>query len=221
MSCSTCNNKNCNNSSLCGCKDTYLTSPLPCPTPVACPAAQPCSETFDSQCIVYTGLPLTCDEDTVVATNTNVAEALADIIDYFCNNITPTASAYEYIDSFFATGDEFITSTSWYVPTNFAGFVYTADYTGKYKITLTARCTDEDADSGADIGLGINSADPVGTGSSNPFIIKTFRGVYGVQTHTYIINLTLGDIMRLKFKSTSSAVMGIDPLYMTIEKISN
>jgi hypothetical protein len=219
MSCSTCNNKNCNNSSLCGCKDSYLTSPAPFPTPVGCLTPEPCSEVLDAQCIVYTGSPLTCDQDTVVATNTTVADGLANIIDYFCN--TPPPGAYEYIDSFFATGDEFITSTSWYVPANFAGFVYTADYTGKYKITLTAECGDEDPNSGADVGLGINSADPVGTNASNPFIIKRFRGVYGVQTHTYIINLTVGTVMQLKFKSTSSAVMSIDPLYMTIEKISN
>jgi hypothetical protein len=88
MSCSTCNNKNCNNSSLCGCKDTYLTSPLPCPTPVACPDRQPCSETFDAECIVYTGPNLQCGSDDVVLTNTSINLALEDIITYFCQELT-------------------------------------------------------------------------------------------------------------------------------------
>jgi hypothetical protein len=90
MSCSTCNNKNCNNSSLCGCKDTYLTSPLPCPTPVACPDRQPCSEVFDAACVVYTGPDLQCGLDDVVLTNTPLNLALEDIIGYFCENTGST-----------------------------------------------------------------------------------------------------------------------------------
>jgi len=70
----------------CGCKDSYLTTPPPCPTPDDCPEAQPCSEVFDAQCIVYTGDPITCNQDTVVATGDTVAEALNDIVDYFCDN---------------------------------------------------------------------------------------------------------------------------------------
>lgn len=70
----------------CGCKDSYLTTPPPCPTPDDCPEAQPCSEVFDAQCIVYTGDPITCNQDTVVATGDTVAEALNSITDYFCEN---------------------------------------------------------------------------------------------------------------------------------------
>jgi hypothetical protein len=87
MSCSTCNNKNCNNSTKCGCTDSYLTSPLPCPTPVDCPEAQPCSETFDSQCIIYTGDNIICDTTVVVNTDTNIEQSLNSIVDYFCTEI--------------------------------------------------------------------------------------------------------------------------------------
>jgi hypothetical protein len=176
---------------------------------------------LDAQCIIYTGDPLTCVLDTVVASNTSVADALANIVDYFCNNVTPGASEYLYIDSFFATNDTFISNTNWHVPSNYAGFVYTAAYTGKYKITLTAVCADEDPNSQAEIGLGINSADPVGSLTTSPFLIKYYRGDYNTQTHTYIIDLTLAEIMRLKFKSIGSQVMSIQFLYMTVEKISN
>ena len=80
-----CNHTNIN----CGCKDSFLTTPAPCPTPVGCPDPQPCSEVFDAQCIVYTGDPIICDQDTVVATNDTVADALNQVVDYFCNQPAP------------------------------------------------------------------------------------------------------------------------------------
>jgi hypothetical protein len=72
----------------CGCKDSFLTTPAPCPTPEGCPDPQPCSEVFDAQCIVYTGDPIICDQDTVVATNDTVADALNQVVDYFCGQST-------------------------------------------------------------------------------------------------------------------------------------
>jgi hypothetical protein len=43
----------------CGCEDTFLTSPAPCPTPEGCPSPEPCSEVFNAQCVIYTGDVLT------------------------------------------------------------------------------------------------------------------------------------------------------------------
>ena len=71
----------------CGCKDSFLTTPAPCPTPDGCPDPQPCSEVFDAQCIVYTGDPIICGEDVVVPTNTNLAVALNLISTYYCSKI--------------------------------------------------------------------------------------------------------------------------------------
>lgn len=82
-----CQNCGCSKIS-CGCKDTYLTTPPPCPTPVDCPEAQPCSEVFDAQCIIYTGEDILCEEDIVVTQNDAVSDALASIVDYFCNALT-------------------------------------------------------------------------------------------------------------------------------------
>jgi hypothetical protein len=39
----------------CGCQDSFLTSPAPCPTPTGCPTPEPCSEVFNSECVIYTG----------------------------------------------------------------------------------------------------------------------------------------------------------------------
>ncbi len=81
-----CNHNNIN----CGCKDTYLTTPPPCPTPADCPDPQPCAEVFDAQCIVYTGPDLECGTDVVVSQNSSVSAALEDIITYFCTGSTAT-----------------------------------------------------------------------------------------------------------------------------------
>lgn len=82
-----CTNCGCSKIS-CGCGDSFLTTPPPCPTPVDCPTAQPCSEVFDAQCVVYTGLDIECNNDVVVASGASVAEALNDLITYFCENTT-------------------------------------------------------------------------------------------------------------------------------------
>jgi hypothetical protein len=86
----TCSSCKCN-SLTCGCKNSYLTTPPPCPTPTDCPDRQPCSEVFDAECIIYTGPDLECGDDTVIAQNTAVSLALEDIVGYFCNlaSLTP------------------------------------------------------------------------------------------------------------------------------------
>lgn len=71
----------------CGCQDTFLTSPAPCPTPAGCPNPEPCSETFNAQCIIYTGEDIECGIDTVVLSDTNLADALNDISDYYCTQV--------------------------------------------------------------------------------------------------------------------------------------
>lgn len=71
----------------CGCEDSFLVSPAPCPTPEGCPNPEPCSEVFDAQCVVYTGPNLQCGQDNVVLTNTAINAALEDVIGYFCQEI--------------------------------------------------------------------------------------------------------------------------------------
>ena len=89
----TTNNK-CKN---CGCDDSFIPSPAPCPIPAGCPTPQPCSEVFDAQCVVYTGTDIECGQDTVVTTNDTVAEALENIVDYFCNNTPPVSCCPTFV----------------------------------------------------------------------------------------------------------------------------
>lgn len=72
----------------CGCQDSFLTTPPPCPTPAGCPDPEPCSEILYAQCVVYTGADIVCAQGTVVTSNTNVADALNDLNDYYCGQVT-------------------------------------------------------------------------------------------------------------------------------------
>jgi len=76
MACSNCNTPSC------GCSGTYVVSQT-------CPPA--CSEVFNSSCIVYTGVDLTCPDNTTGVTSTVISRndyldtALTKIINYFCS----------------------------------------------------------------------------------------------------------------------------------------
>ena len=78
--------KDCGHNIPCGCKDTPLTTPAPCGDGINCPDATPCSETFDAQCVYYTGEPIVCDQTTLVDTNTSLADAITTMVAAFCNS---------------------------------------------------------------------------------------------------------------------------------------
>ena len=73
----------------CGCDNPYVSQP-PSPTPAVCPNPQPCAEFFDAQCVVYTLPNITCGETTVVFQDDTIAEALEQVIEYFCENGGPS-----------------------------------------------------------------------------------------------------------------------------------
>ena len=85
--CSNCSNNysSCNNKcTKCGCRDSFLTSPPPCPTPQGCPDPIPCQEVLASDCIIYTGPDVLCNGDIVVYSDATWTEILEDIVAYFC-----------------------------------------------------------------------------------------------------------------------------------------
>jgi hypothetical protein len=93
MNCSKCGNTS---PITCGC-ETGIPTPPPCAqgTP-ACPDPDPCAETFDSQCIIYTGEPIECNQTTIVDTNDNISDALNAIVDYFCDTPAPAVCTCLY-----------------------------------------------------------------------------------------------------------------------------
>ena len=76
-------NKKCK-SKKCGCQDTMLTTPAPCPTPSGCSTPNPCGEVIDAQCVIYTGDNIMCGSTVLIPTNSNLADALQAIADKFC-----------------------------------------------------------------------------------------------------------------------------------------
>lgn len=77
MACSNCNTPSC------GCSGTYVVSKT-------CPPA--CSEVFNTQCIVYTGVDLTCNEDTVILRNDYLDTVITKLVNYICSTVAPPAS---------------------------------------------------------------------------------------------------------------------------------
>lgn len=136
----------------------------------------------------------------------------------------PGTSPYLYINSLFAAGDILIDilysdwSAGLVVPYDALTFV--APLNGNYKITITANCNDEDPDATCFLGIGIGGFDPVGTESSNPFVIKKIYGSKKQETHIFIVNMVATQQATLMFKQDSGVVL-FDPIWMTIEKISN
>jgi hypothetical protein len=85
--CTSCNHNysSCNNKcAKCGCRDSFLTSPPPCPTPAGCPDPIPCQEVLSSDCIIYNGPNILCNNDIVVYSDATWTEILEDIVAYFC-----------------------------------------------------------------------------------------------------------------------------------------
>ena len=115
MSCNNTNNTctNCNynysscnnNCAKCGCKDSFLTSPPPCPTPEGCPDPVPCQEVLSSDCIIYNGPNISCNNTVIVTSDSTWAEVLEDLIDYFC--IT-----YSNVPLILCSGDTVVTAGS-------------------------------------------------------------------------------------------------------------
>lgn len=81
MATSTCSNCS---PSQCGCTPGSYTVVPPCP-----PA---CSEVFNASCIVYTGVDLLCNTDTVISRNDYLDTVITKLVNYICSTVAPPAS---------------------------------------------------------------------------------------------------------------------------------
>jgi hypothetical protein len=59
----------------CGCTDTYVVAPLCPPT---------CPETINSQCVVYTGTDILCNDDVIIARYEFMDSIIAKLTNYVC-----------------------------------------------------------------------------------------------------------------------------------------
>ena len=90
--------KTCGHTYNCGCEQPY-TTPAPCPPGEPCDEAQPCVSYIDTQCVVYTGTEITCNQEVVVETGALLNTIINELTSRICNNsldfsvnITPAAS---------------------------------------------------------------------------------------------------------------------------------
>jgi hypothetical protein len=110
--CSSCNHNysSCNNKcNKCGCKDSFLTSPPPCPTPAGCPDPIPCQEVLSSDCIIYNGPDISCNNTVIITSDSTWTELLEDLVAYFCTTygtvpliscgVTPVVTAGSSVNS--------------------------------------------------------------------------------------------------------------------------
>ena len=74
----------------CGCIPTGMTTPNYCPSDLPpCPQPAPCNETFDSNCIVYTGEDLPCIDVTTGDSVQTIITTLNDLLEpFFCLQCT-------------------------------------------------------------------------------------------------------------------------------------
>jgi hypothetical protein len=67
----------------CGCQQEALHISQIC-NPIDCPSNE-CSETFDAQCIIYTGDDITCEDVILGTSGETIAQITANIVAYFCS----------------------------------------------------------------------------------------------------------------------------------------
>jgi hypothetical protein len=70
----------------CGCVDAPMTTPPACPPSAPCPEAQPCSSYTDAQCVIYTGVEITCNEQVIAEQNQPLSEILQNLTDLACSS---------------------------------------------------------------------------------------------------------------------------------------
>ena len=83
--CTDCGNKEKN----CGCTKEGLTINDVC-NPIVCESDE-CSESFDAECIIYSSDDIVCNDIVIVTAGQSMAQAVANIVAYFCTQLTVDA----------------------------------------------------------------------------------------------------------------------------------
>jgi hypothetical protein len=188
MACSNCNTKNC------GCSGTYVVSQT-------CPPA--CSEVFNSACIVYTGVDITCTNSqtglnsTVVSRNDYLDTALTSIVNFFCSRVNEALTATNVV-----SGDAYIA-----VASAVAGSVTT------YTITL-----DPTSLPSASIVTGGANAVVTGTGSAvDPYVVNANESVVAVDAAS-ALTLTVDPSTPGPYETTYT--IGIDASLLPVTELN-
>ncbi len=74
--------KKCKN---CKCNKKVVIPPTPCFTSAGCPPKPACEDTFDIDCVNYTGEDIICNNAVVVESGDSLTTALTALVDQICN----------------------------------------------------------------------------------------------------------------------------------------
>jgi hypothetical protein len=99
MACSSCSQNN-HVTSTTNSNQTFCDCACGC-NEVVCPVLQPCTEVIDSNCVIYTGENVSCNETTVINKNATLNNTLVNIFNYFCDQfagIEPNPTIYNIGD---------------------------------------------------------------------------------------------------------------------------
>jgi hypothetical protein len=76
--------KKCKN---CKCNKKVVIPPTPCFTSAGCPPKPACEDTFDIDCVNYTGEPIVCNGEVLVESGESLPTVLTTLVDKICNKI--------------------------------------------------------------------------------------------------------------------------------------
>jgi hypothetical protein len=168
-----CNNCNETQDPNCGCTTEALHINQIC-NPIVCPSDE-CAESFSAACIRYTGDDLVCDNVTVVEADTNISQALSNIVAFICADTTGT-------DTVVAAGNNII------VGSNTVGNTTTYTVTGKETIVAAGEnVTVTSVTVGNDTTYTVNAACPMTVRIGAGIVARTIQATVtgGLAPYTY------------------------------------
>ena len=110
-----CNNCNETQDPNCGCTTEALHINQIC-NPIVCPSDE-CAESFSAACIRYTGDDLVCDRVTVVEADTNISQALSNIVAFICADTAGTTTVVAAGNNIVVTSNTVGNTTTYTVAT--------------------------------------------------------------------------------------------------------
>lgn len=97
--------KNCKN---CKCKKKVVIPPTPCFTSAGCPPKPACEDTFDIDCINYTGEPIICNGEVLVESGESLPTVLTTLVDKICNKSCEINVEFEFQTGGIFTGSSLL-----------------------------------------------------------------------------------------------------------------
>ena len=105
-------------------------------------------------------------------------------------------------------------------PPPYSDMAYVTTSKGDYKITIDLGCSPEDPSANCLIGVSLNDNNPVGTPTTNPFVVSKVDPEFNSKTFHFILtNVAKDTKIQIMFKKNGSNVVLVDGMKQIIEKL--